>query len=73
MTHKLFVETAKDKRYPNGACEASDIREATDGEISRFRSIPCDHSAVELLIYDIPGYLYDLRACGVCDSLIGLI
>lgn len=71
-TTKLFIESS-DNRTPDGSCWSSELRGATDEEIILFKSKECDHSAKELLIYDEPGYMYDFRFCGVCNSPIGLI
>lgn len=73
MTQQLFIEIAKTTRMANGWCEASDVREATPNEIRDFRSYPCDHTAPALLVYDIPGWDYDIRRCGACDAVLGLI
>jgi len=73
VSRKLFIETALDHRLNNGLCTMSDVREATKEEIEKFKSLPCNHSSKELLIYDVPGHLYDLRLCAVCDDLLGMI
>lgn len=51
----------------------SDVRLATEEECAKFKSVPCDHTQLELLVYDIPGYMYDSRHCGVCHKNIGWI
>lgn len=73
MTQKLFVETARTLRRANGWCEAAEVREATPNEIRDFRSYPCDHTAPALLVYDVRGWDYDIRHCGACDAVLGLI
>ena len=73
MTHKLFIETAIDSRTKSGVCCGSTLREATDSEIAKFKGSPCDHSSVELLIYDVSCYMYDFRHCAVCNTMLGMI
>lgn len=73
MERKLFVETALDRRTPEGICCSSEVREASKEEIAKFKNAICDHSATELLVYDTGSWLYDFRHCAVCDHLIGMI
>lgn len=73
MSRKLFIETALDRRLNNGSCTMSDVREATEEEIEKFKTSPCNHSSTELLIYDVPGHIYNFRLCAVCDDLLGMI
>lgn len=75
MTNKnLFIEVSREKRYRDGHTGSSDLRDATELDIASFKSRPCgDHSSLELLCYDEPGYMYDVRFCAVCNKEIGFI
>ena len=68
-----YIEKAKDKRTEDGSCSISDVVKATQEEIDLYKSKSCDHSVQNLLIYDEPSFAWDIRKCGVCDSVIGLI
>ena len=69
---KLWVE--KVELGPSGHFFASTLIEASEEQIAQFKSKPCNHSLdVDKLIYDEPGWPYDSRFCGVCNSFIGLI
>lgn len=52
---------------------ASTCRKPTELELEEKRKLfekgECDHS----IIYDTPGYMYDIRACYFCDTGLGLI
>lgn len=67
-----FIEVADGYRK-NGFCATSSIRKATIEEIEKHKSQKCNHNNKELLIFDIPGYAYDIRSCGVCEEVIGFI
>lgn len=69
---KLFIE--KVELDSNGQFLCSKPIKATPEQIKEFKSKPCNHDLrVDKLIYDIPGWIYDLRHCGVCDAFLGRI
>jgi hypothetical protein len=70
---KLFIEIANEKRSEDGSCGDADIRPATQEEIDKFMKEPCNHRNTELLVYDTPAFMYDIRSCAVCHSVIGMI
>lgn len=70
----VFIEIAISNRTSTGCCIFSEIRDATEEDIVKFyNNFPCDHTAKELLVYDIGSYLYDIRKCAVCHQTIGVI
>lgn len=65
----LYVEKVKviDNQFIS-----SEIILATEDMIQEFKSKPCNHDLrVDKLIYDIEGWPYDLRYCGVCETFLG--
>lgn len=72
-TEKLFVETAIGGRLHNGICFESDIREATEEEIQKFKANSCNHSSTELLVYEKSSWLYNFMFCAVCDKFLGMV
>jgi ribA/ribD-fused uncharacterized protein len=69
----FWIETAISKRASNGTCSASRIRKPTEFEFLNFISRPCDHTKEELLVYDVPSYIHDMRHCAICGDIVGLI
>ena len=72
MKHKLFVETILegDADY----IIRSNVRFATNKEIREARQVykttkKCKHN----IVYDVSGWMYDERACGICGRGLGLI
>lgn len=69
---KLFIE--KVTLDSNGKFVCSTVIEATEKQITEFRSKPCDHRyTVDKLIWNEPGVTWDFRYCGVCKKVLGLI
>jgi hypothetical protein len=73
---KLYIESVKERNC--GYVSSSDIREATEIEIAdaQYNYIEtniCDHAKSELIVYDEPGWLYDLRVCGICGEGLGTV
>ena len=68
---RLFVEY--DRVGPHGDVIASSVRRATEEDVVAAMALhdsgKCDHS----IIYDIPGWMYDVRVCAICGTGLGCI
>jgi uncharacterized protein with ATP-grasp and redox domains len=68
----LFVE--KVKVSTTGEFLSSIVIPATEKDIEEFKNKPCNHSLhVDKLVYDLPGWPYDSRYCGICNASLGII
>lgn len=69
---KLYIE--KVKVDEKGFFVSSELVDATEKDIEEFKNKPCNHSLhVDKLVYDLSGWPYDLRYCGICNASLGVI
>ena len=63
------IEGTKDKTYVIQSTFRPATQEDLDSSIHAHNLGYCDKGT----FYDEPGFVYDIRHCGVCDIVIGMI
>lgn len=67
---KLYIEAHNCK---SGAGGGSTLREATPEEIEKERALHALGQCSKNVVYDIEGWPYDHRRCGICDADLGVV
>lgn len=66
---KLYIE-----KYSDLKKVSTELIEANNNQILNYINNPCNHSFDNgILIYDEPGFAYDIRYCAICNESVGYI
>ena len=69
---RLFVETVTERIGPHVL--TSSVRKATVEDIEQERTNVANGEACRhIIVYDEPGWLFDVRVCGICGAGLGTV